>query len=221
MATTYRAQVAIWTDSVAPRDACVVNPCFHDLGTSDADGLAQDILDEFQTVGPAGQIEVKLYDVTTPPPNPPLARKIEAVGTSPQAACPREVALCLSFYADSNVPRRRGRLFIPIHWIKAGTTAALGVRPSTGDRTTIGGIADKLANIGGVDVDWVVWSERSQQHHSVTNWYVDDEWDTVRSRGLRPTTRTIGTVDESGLTRQVPLMAFPGELVAEASNGSA
>ena len=29
--------------------------------------------------------------------------------------------------------------------------------------------------------------------YTVTNWYVDDEWDVVRSRGLRATTRTAGT----------------------------
>jgi len=30
----------------------------------------------------------------------------------------------------------------------------------------------------------------------VSNWWVDDEWDTVRSRGLRPDIRVTGTVSE-------------------------
>lgn len=208
MATIYRATCAVWSDSVAPRDACVVNPCFRDEGlSSDPSALATDLLTFLKAQSPGGQAQVKFYELPGVKPNYPKADKIANVGTSPQSACPRELALCLSFYATQNVKRRRGRLYIPVHWFKAGTTASLGNRPTVGDRTSVAAWASGLANLGGADVDWIVWSDKDQAARSVTNWYVDDEWDSIRSRGLRSTTRTTGTTSESGPFRQVQLAA--------------
>jgi hypothetical protein len=38
-----------------------------------------------------------------------------------------------------------------------------------------------------------VWSRIEHAAHSVTNYYVDDEWDIQRRRGGRPTSRVSGT----------------------------
>jgi hypothetical protein len=40
----------------------------------------------------------------------------------------------------------------------------------------------------------VVYSRREKVARPVTNYWVDDEWDTVRSRGLRSSTRVTGTL---------------------------
>jgi hypothetical protein len=41
---------------------------------------------------------------------------------------------------------------------------------------------------------WVVYSRKTGGDAQVTNVWVDDEWDTVRSRGLRGTVRDLGTL---------------------------
>lgn len=209
MAITFRAQCSVWNDSVAPRDACVINPCFHDAGfvLNDAQGLADDMMGVLTSMAPAGtQKAVKLYDVTKPPPNPPIAVKLDTVGGAPASVAPRELAICLSFYSEDNVKRKRGRLYVPLHWVSA-TTPSLGNRPSSTHRSSVAFLADGLKNLGGIDVDWVVWSEKDQAHRPVTDWYVDDEWDVVRSRGMRPTTRTKGTTSEGGALLSIPLQA--------------
>jgi hypothetical protein len=43
-------------------------------------------------------------------------------------------------------------------------------------------------------VAWVVWSRKDQVARPVTNYWCDDEWDTVRSRGLKAVTRQTGTI---------------------------
>jgi hypothetical protein len=103
---------------------------------------------------------------------------------------PRELAICLSFYADRNIPRHRGRLYFPAP-IVAGSS--LSVRPSSIAMNAVAAFVPVFAGLGGVDVDWVVWSEKDRTARKVTNWWVDDEWDVVRSRGLRPTTRLTGS----------------------------
>jgi hypothetical protein len=52
----------------------------------------------------------------------------------------------------------------------------------------------ELANLGGVDVQWCVYSpttpgDMSDKFKQVTRGWIDNEWDTQRSRGLRATLR--------------------------------
>ena len=135
-----------------------------------------------------------MYVATGAPPHYPVGEAEVNKGQQAAASCPREVAMCLSYFSERNVPRRRGRVYVPI--------AALGmpassVRPPGTTLTKIGELATVFEELGGVDVDWVVWSRTDQVARPVTDWYVDDEWDTVRSRGLRPTTRVTGTTSEA------------------------
>jgi hypothetical protein len=110
---------------------------------------------------------------------------------------PREVALCLSFRGAENVPRQRGRIF-------CGPVNAQTERPADAIRTICLSLATGLANIGGTNVDWCVFSRASvgptgglaDAFHPVKQAWVDDEWDTQRSRGLRATTRSTLTLDE-------------------------
>jgi hypothetical protein len=50
-------------------------------------------------------------------------------------------------------------------------------------------VGDALGALGGVDVDWSVHSPTAGTTEKVEHYWCDDEWDTVRSRGLRATTR--------------------------------
>jgi hypothetical protein len=61
----------------------------------------------------------------------------------------------------------------------------------------IGDYAKVLEDIGGVNVDWCVWSRLERKARSVTDWWVDNEWDVQRRRGLKATQRKTGTTNES------------------------
>lgn len=190
----YRLQCAVWHDTLAPRDAAVINPTFVDHGaTSDPQNLVDSMaagLVGFVSTPTSHQIRVRAYDLEGTPPVHPAAEKILHADQSAAATYPRELAMCLSFYGGQNVPRRRGRLYIPYIWFGS---SAPGLRPTSTNRTIVANFVPLLAGLGGVDVDWVVWSPTSNMWHKVSNYWVDDEWDIIRSRGLRPTTRTTGT----------------------------
>lgn len=118
--------------------------------------------------------------------DPPEATAFAAtVGT--EAPGPHEVALCLSYYADFNAPRRRGRMYI-------GPWGNLSERPSEGQQITLRTLANGLSALGGVNVQWVQYSPTTGEFHNVTNFFIDNEWDTQRRRGLRATSRLTGTV---------------------------
>jgi len=118
--------------------------------------------------------------------DPPEATAFAAT-TGTEAPGPHEVALCLSYFADFNAPRRRGRMYI-------GPWGNLNERPSEGQQITLRTLANGISALGGVNVQWVQYSPTTGEFHNVTNWFVDNEWDTQRRRGLRATSRLTGTV---------------------------
>lgn len=193
-----RAQVGVQLDSAFPRDEMVITPHFEVAqgpvwGGADGQALADDLCQAYETWhGLTAQTRVKLYDAQADAPNYPLATKVRQTGASPPAQVPREVACCLSYYAGRNVPRKRGRLYIPAAAWMTGPGSLTG-RPSDGVQTRVSELVSVFAALGGVNCDWVVFSRRNDDADKVTNWWVDDEWDTVRSRGLRPTNRKQGT----------------------------
>lgn len=194
MSVTVRAQCQVWADSTQPRDAMSINPCFQFTGALfDGDGFCLALANSLKSwIGatPARQIQVKTYDVEGTRPVYPNGQAIISVGAAPVSTVPRELAICLSFYAGQNRPSTRGRLYIPLQWI---TTKTTDVRPSQAQRDLVGTLVSLLAGAGGADVDWGVWSGRNEEFHKATNWWVDDEWDIIRSRGLRGTARSTGT----------------------------
>lgn len=193
----WRLQTAMGGDSPDVRDRFVITPHVNDEGiTTDPQTLCNDWADVLVTrlAHTNRQIEVTAYDAQGTPPVFPQGYAIRNTGLFPPSECPREIAVCLSFFSERNLPRQRGRLYIPMAIF---TNHGFGsARPGTTIRGAVGQLAQDLADLGGVDVDWVVYSRVDDEGRPVSDWYVDDEWDTIRSRGLRPTTRTAGTVDE-------------------------
>jgi hypothetical protein len=191
---TWKLQTSFAMDTTFPRDRMVITPHFDDgSAITGPQGLCDDLaaaLDGW-TSG-TQEIQVKAYDVEGTPPVFPAAEAIVNPGAAPASNVPREVAVCLSFYAERNLPRQRGRLYIPL----AVTGLGAGVEPDSLIRQKVADLVPIFANLGGTDVDWCVWSPTTQTMRSVTNWWVDNEWDTVRSRGLRASERLEGTVDE-------------------------
>lgn len=192
----WRLNVEAAADSLLPRDAITITPHFNDGGvSSDPQGLCDDLCAAMATYYNGGrQIEVTAYDAQGTPPVVPQGYAIANLGTAPPADQPREVACCLSFYSEFNRPRLRGRLYICAALTQSA--ASTSGRPSLGMRTKVGQLAPILQDLGGLDVDWCVYSRVDNEARAVTNWWVDDEWDTIRSRGLRGTTRLLGTTSE-------------------------
>jgi len=186
-------------DSMLPRDVMQINPHFLFSGVIAAGGVdGQNFVNDLRTAmvtyaGGNKPTTVKMYDAQAPAPNFPIASASGGPATAPGSGVPREVALCLSYYSAQNVKRRRGRLYVPGEIVNLN---AVTVRPTNQQMTKCGALAQLLADAGGADVDWCVYSRLNDAAYSVSNWWVDDEWDTVRSRGLRSTTRLAGTVNE-------------------------
>jgi len=199
--THIRAHVQWQVGSMLPRDIHQITPCFRHqqeldpLGGVDWDNLATDLLTIFAGAGgwvnkTGNQCTVKLYriqDAVAGQPNRPKSVKIAAAGMSNEASIFREAALCLSFYGGNNFPDERGRLFLPA-WV---FSAALAARPTNTDITKAKSLAPLLSGLGGVNVDWITWSPTKKKATRVEKYFVDDEWDVQRRRGLQYTARVI------------------------------
>jgi hypothetical protein len=195
----YRLQTELAADSALPRDRMVITPHVNDVGaTTDPDNLCQDLAEGLEAfVSGTREIRVTAYDAQGTVPVYPVGTHVVNEGLAPPYSMPREVALCLSFYSERNIPRRRGRLYIPPGLFGI---ASPGVRPTEANMASVStNLVSLLTNLGGTDVDWCVFSRADDAAYSVTNWWVDNEWDTVRSRGLRADNRISGTTSEGGI----------------------
>jgi len=193
-----KLNTTVWADSTLPRDGMQINPVVNGvIGLVDVESLVDDWMTAFKGYSPTAavnQITVKAYDVSLPKPNYPLYERTDNVGAAAPATGIREPAMCLSFYAGTNTKRRRGRLYLPVNILQASNSYA--VRPGTTMIDKVAALVPILTALGGVDIDWSVWSRVDGSARAVTNWWVDNEWDTQRRRGLRGTTRTEGTTTE-------------------------
>lgn len=205
-----RLAVSFGADSALPRDRFVITPHFRDTNLGPDTGLddpgAQGLVDDlaaglatwFGAVGTqTREVTVKAYDAEKLPPSYPLATAVANPNTYPASAVPREVAVCLSFYNERNIPRHRGRLYIPAPLIYGSGISEN--RPGAAKRDAVASLVPILTGLGGVDVDWGIWSRRDRAFRPATHFYVDDEFDVVRRRGLRSVNRTVGTTSEAGI----------------------
>ena len=180
----YRAQISFPVDTQFAVDALTITP--HYFGT-DAQALADRLksnLSGFASIGGAKPFTIRIYDAQKAPPSYPLATAQQA-GTPPASSVPRELALCLSYYSTFNRPRNRGRVYIPACFI-AGAAAS---RPSGAQQAEALSWHEPLTNGLPPSTNMVVYSRMNDQSYGVDNFWVDDEWDIVRSRGRKPTQR--------------------------------
>lgn len=184
----YRVQISLGADSPLPRDRIVMAP--HFVGTAPANWTAE--MDSLCTAlvswmgSPVREVRATAYVADKTPPNLPLGSSFTQKDSFPVSAAPRELAVCLSYYSGVNIPRRRGRLYVPALLLGGGGAT---VRPSAAVMAKSKNLGPILHNVGGTSLEWAVYSRIDDAAFPVTNWYADDEWDVMRSRGLRPTTR--------------------------------
>ena len=189
----HRYQIALAADSLLPRDRLVNTVHFDHTGAfipDDVESVCEDLADLWGThfSGVPRECVVTAYDVG-PKPNEPIATAIVNAGLSQQSTLPREVSLCLSYYNDRHSKRKRGRIYIPMG-IRFNSA---GVRPTTPQMQAVLDLYSEpnnsLPDIGGVNVVFGVYSGRDSAFYPAKGAWVDDEWDTQRRRGLKPTTR--------------------------------
>lgn len=138
-------------------------------------------------------VTYKCYDLGEETPRYPL----DPVYTAPWAGggsgtLPQEVALCLSF-RSGNGPRRKGRVYL-------GPFAPIAEndgRPDDGLREVMAAAAVDMIN-SAENCDWNQVSPTAADKAGVSGGWVDNAWDTQRSRGLAPTNRY--TYDTGGVT---------------------
>ena len=136
-------------------------------------------------------VTYKVYDLGEAPPRYPVTEPIAASWVGEGATkWPQEVALCLSFKGGP-APKQRGRIYIGPLVSTAVTSTAVDPRPSASILTSMGRMAQHLMEqtpLGAMT--WVVVSPTYAETTIVTEAWIDDAWDTQRSRGLAATTRS-------------------------------
>lgn len=160
-------------------------------------------------IAPAGHT-IKLYDFADPKPRIP--RVITEFALVPgSGSMPAEVAICLSMRAallpGVNPARRRGRIFLgPFNSgtaVKAYVAGQPDVSIVSAFQTTILNAAKVMAKGTNGAARLAVYSptthaltpgDAGSAFHDVTDLWVDNGFDTVRSRGRRATLRTTATV---------------------------
>jgi len=199
MATTYAFQVSMPVTDTLPRNR-MSNTIHlqHTIGAlvdADLESMCQDIVALWQHHygNTTTEVHCKAYD-TDAVPNYPRADVVVNVGNPWNQTSPREVALCLSFAGQHRGRKdERGRIYL---------NPALNVAQSTmGLRPTAGQLAWALAwydepnqsfpDLGGVDWQFGVWSRTYKRFTPSQQAWVNDDWDTQRSRGLRESTRVV------------------------------
>lgn len=147
------------------------------------------------------RVEARVYDMEDAKPRVIRGQSVFNSGlNTASVAGPREVALCLSFFSVRNLPRQRGRLYVG-PWQKGN----MDERPSATIQAQVQALAVGIGNLGGIDVDWTILSPASPLKkppqtqaitYKVTDYWIDNEWDTQRRRGLRSTGRLVGQTNE-------------------------
>lgn len=197
MPQTYGFQVSWPVTDLLPRNRFVNH--FHlehvagSLLNTDLEGMCSDIVALYQArYGQAGkEITCKAYD-TDAVPNYPRAEVTVNAGQAWGCTHPREIALCCSFAGDNRGNKNeRGRIYTaPI--LLTGIATDL-VRPTLAVMTwTLEWFSksnESFPDLGGVDWKFGIWSRTLKKFTQAQQAWVDDEWDTQRSRGLRESNR--------------------------------
>lgn len=166
------------------------------VGTEpDYQDLANDVVAAYQAIGCTDgcKIEVRAYNMADAKPRPEKAYAT-ATKTGVRKTGSPQTALCLSYFSERNLPSQRGRVYLGPYTITSD-------RPTVAQRQETLALGVALGNVGGANVDWSVYSptkaSRGQDPTmSISDAWVDDSWDVIRSRKLRSTTRNTASIDE-------------------------
>lgn len=186
---TYRVQVGFQLDSALPRDLVTMNPHYSgDNPQALADAIKANLIAN-SAVAMLVPFTLKVYDALKAPPSYPLYSTSNGAGFTPSNR-PREVSLCLSYYALWNRPTFRGRLYIPAYFLPS----SMDVRPTGAQMAAAIAWKTTFGKNLPANHTWGVFSRKTGQLSAISHVWCDDEWDTIRSRGMRGTTRVTETL---------------------------
>jgi hypothetical protein len=134
------------------------------------------------------KITINAYDRADAKPRPEKGHSVYSPGTwNTDTNQARQVALAISFYSGRNLKRSRGRLYlIPLN------NAGASERPSVSVRTAAMGLVTATASaILALTPAWsfAVYSTADGATKPITNYWVNDVWDTQRRRVPKETVR--------------------------------
>lgn len=166
----------------APAKDAIVNTLYFNVSFDggdpvDYESLGDDLMDIWSGAwAPGRRIDIRGYDMADPEPRPQkYQRTVDQPGTNP--AGPHQVALCLSYFADRNIAGRRGRIYL-------GPWSAPGVNATATNTDKVINLAGSLAGLGGLNVDWSIYSPTKNEAYRINQAWCDDSWDIIRSRKL-------------------------------------
>lgn len=216
--TILRCQVNIPRDTNIVADDAINTWHFLTVGAATPAAAAADLvtdlgvfyaaIDANISTSEANDIRYKVYDLQDVEPRVPILEATQTLTVSAGAALPSECAVALSYrgplVSGTNPARRRGRIFIGPLAASVGEQTGGDFRPASAFRTVLANAANDLIVAGTTsDARWVVfsptdagappWDEGTLEASSVdvSNGWIDNAFDTVRSRGCAPTLRTL------------------------------
>lgn len=169
-------------DASSPAEDAIVNTLYFNVSGSvdepDYTSLGNDLytLWAAQPFAAGRFLDIRGYNMGDPEPRPQKYRKTGLVTGSEQGGA-RQVALCLSYYADRNLPRQRGRIYTG-PWTNTDPYA------SSAQTDSVIALATSLAALGGLNVDWSLYSPTTGTNSRINHAWVDNSWDIIRSRKL-------------------------------------
>lgn len=218
--TILRVQVNIPRDNAIPEDDAInvwhflsvgaATPAAAGAAAVDQLAIFYNAIDVYLATYVNTPIRFKVYDLQNPEPRIPIIEDTQAIVTG-TGGHPAEVAIALSYSAlpqsGANPARRRGRIFLgPLDAAGTSSLNSSDVSVLAACRTAIANAAKTLIVNGTTqDARWVVfspttagpppWDEPTLEAASVDVYtgYIDNAFDTIRSRGYTPTARTIFT----------------------------
>lgn len=173
------------TDTHRDAVAAMLEQFINDPITSGAPALVEFLSGELSNTA-----QIRLYTAGDPEPRVPALYEFTLGTRSGSATMPHEVALCLSYYAGQNVPRKRGRMYFgPLAGGSTVATVSNGhVRPSSGLIDALANAGGRMIGTGGTNPQWVVLSSFIGASYTTDVW-VDNAFDTQRRRGIAPDAR--------------------------------
>jgi hypothetical protein len=201
----YHAQTTIGVVSNLTADYAVNNTYWIDGDASRLDEVVAELKASYDLWRPEMSSLVrqtnhvtKFYDLEDPEPRAPVYQQTWALAVAPALqAVPPEVSLCVSFQGDqvSGQPqaRRRGRNYLPF---VGSTSVGADGRPDAACVASALAWGSNLLDYSLVpgNPTWVVNSTFGVPLEftvEITNVWVDNEFDTQRSRGRDATTRSV------------------------------
>lgn len=208
-----RCQVVMQRSTGMPEDVVVNNLYFEPEFANTVDSVIPDMtrmLDAFYGTAHGGAtrsisefisgditaVQYKFYDLAGDPPRYPVAEVAASwVGGGGGANLPGEVATVLSFWSSDpgentpRGPRSRGRIYVGPLTTIASDDVSGGARPTQELQTTLVNAAENMI-LSTEDADWIQVSPTAVSWGNVVGCFVDNAFDTQRSRGLGPTART-------------------------------